>query len=211
MPISNPAVQFVTNNITNDITQIIAPPVGTVISIFFNIESGVYTDENGCVWLALGGATIGGLGSGADLPSSSYQKLFQFLWPFTVLTVSGGRGSSSLSDWTANKRLTLPDSRGRAIIGFGQGSGLSNRTLGQAVGAETHTLTVAQMPSHSHQPSAGAFFVSPGSGGSFNLTTQAGSNHSTTVNTNSQGSGQSHNNMQPSIVMSFLISTGEIA
>ncbi|QYO63340.1 hypothetical protein JVX88_25965 [Leptolyngbya sp. 7M] len=88
---------------------------------------------------------------------------------------------------------------------------MTSRTLGQLIGAEMHTLTLAQIPSHNHQPSVGAFFVSPGSGGAFTLTSQSGAMHNTTLNTSNQGGGQAHNNMQPSIVLSFLISTGEIA
>ncbi|WNZ24840.1 hypothetical protein HJG54_19635 [Leptolyngbya sp. NK1-12] len=180
-----------------------------MVARFFDMASGVLTDENSYIWLALGGATLGKPGSTADLQATNFLKLYQYLWPFTVLPVSGGRGSSSLADWNANKRLTLPDARGRTIIGFGQGSGLTNRDLGQLVGAETHTLTLAQMPVHSHQPSVGSFFVSPGSGGAFTVSTQSGAMHNTTLNTNSQGQGQAHNNMQPSIVMSWFISTGE--
>lgn len=39
---------------------------------------------------------------------------------------------------------TLPDARGRALIGTGQGSGLTNRTLGAQIGAES-------MPAHTHE------------------------------------------------------------
>ena len=44
----------------------------------------------------------------------------------------------------------LPDMRGRVPGGIGQGIGLSNRTRGQQVGTETHTLTIPEMPSHIH-------------------------------------------------------------
>lgn len=44
----------------------------------------------------------------------------------------------------------LPDRRGRVGIGAGQGPDLANRTLGSYGGAETHRLTTAEMPSHSH-------------------------------------------------------------
>lgn len=49
------------------------------------------------------------------------------------------------------KTFGLPDLRGRVAMGFGQGPGLSNRPIGQFGGAETVTLTTAQMPAHSHQ------------------------------------------------------------
>src|SRR5262245_63039868 len=51
---------------------------------------------------------------------------------------------------TAGTSFAVPDLRGRDIIGAGQGSGLTNRVLGASGGAETVTLTVAQMPSHNH-------------------------------------------------------------
>lgn len=44
----------------------------------------------------------------------------------------------------------LPDMRGRAAIGVGQGPGLSNYIDGDKGGSETEALTVSQMPSHSH-------------------------------------------------------------
>ena len=54
----------------------------------------------------------------------------------------------------------IPDLRGRAPIGTGQGVGLSDFDLADRVGQETHTLTVSQMPRHNHAavftPSGGA-------------------------------------------------------
>lgn len=46
--------------------------------------------------------------------------------------------------------FNLPDCRGRVLGTLGQGSGLTNRTLGVNVGSETHTLTVGEIPSHNH-------------------------------------------------------------
>ncbi|AFY49022.1 microcystin-dependent protein [Nostoc sp. PCC 7524] len=47
-------------------------------------------------------------------------------------------------------RFRVPDKRGRVSVGAGQGSGLTNRLLGQIFGEESVTLNVAQLPSHSH-------------------------------------------------------------
>lgn len=40
----------------------------------------------------------------------------------------------------------LPDLRGRVIIGTGLGAGLTNRALGEKGGAESHTLSLDQLP-----------------------------------------------------------------
>lgn len=65
--------------------------------------------------------------------------------------------------------FNLPDLRSRFPIGAGTGSGLSTRTLGSTGGNETHTLTEAQIPSHSHSATQG--------------------NHSHTIGTQSGNSG----------------------
>jgi microcystin-dependent protein len=67
---------------------------------------------------------------------------------FPILgTTYGGNGTTTFA---------LPDLRGRAAVGFGQGPGLSNYDLGQSTGSEMVTLTVAQIPAHSHPVAANA-------------------------------------------------------
>jgi len=67
---------------------------------------------------------------------------------FSLLgTTYGGNGTTTFA---------LPDLRGRAAVGFGQGPGLSNYDLGESTGTETVTLTVGQMPAHSHLVAANA-------------------------------------------------------
>lgn len=84
----------------------------------------------------------------------------------------------------------VPDLRGRAVIGTGQGAGLSNRALNDSGGAETHILTEAQMPSHNHSYNyRSTTRTGSGSGGVWDGTTSA--------NTGSKGGNQAHNNMQP--------------
>jgi len=52
---------------------------------------------------------------------------------------------------TPGSTFAVPDMRGRMPLGEGQGSGLTNRTLGTTVGAETHTLSSStQLPAHTH-------------------------------------------------------------
>ncbi len=110
------------------------------------------------------GRTIGSATSGAaERANSDTQSLFEYLWGADAnLTVSGGRGASANADWTANKTIALPDWRGRAIAGLddmGNSAagkltssyfGASATVLGADGGAESQTLTIAQIPSHSH-------------------------------------------------------------
>ena len=77
---------------------------------------------------------------GQLLPINSNQALFSILG-----TTYGGDGRTTFG---------LPDLRGRVPVGVGQGSGLSNRTLGVKGGEEHVTLTEAEMPAHQHTEGA---------------------------------------------------------
>ena len=79
---------------------------------------------------------------GQLLPINSNQALFSLLG-----TTYGGDGRTTFA---------LPDLRGRTAIHPGQGPGLSSYRLGQKGGAERVTLTVNQMPSHTHAATATA-------------------------------------------------------
>ena len=46
--------------------------------------------------------------------------------------------------------FALPDVRGRMPMHTGQGAGLTNREQGESAGAQATTLTVGQLPAHSH-------------------------------------------------------------
>mgnify|MGYP005818947303 CR=1 FL=1 len=73
---------------------------------------------------------------GQLLAISSNTALFSLLG-----TTFGGDGRTTFG---------LPDLRGRSIVGLGAGAGLSTISWGERGGAESHTLTTQQMPSHAH-------------------------------------------------------------
>jgi len=74
--------------------------------------------------------------AGQLLAISQNSALFSLLG-----TTFGGDGRTTFG---------LPDLRSRSIVGMGHGAGLDNISWGERGGAINHTLTVAQMPSHSH-------------------------------------------------------------
>ena len=107
----------------------------------------------------------------------------------------------------ADLSFNIPDMRGRVGIGYGTGAGLTTRNLGVSGGAETHTLTVDQMPAHDHGGSTGS--TNAALIGSTTTASIAGhevadnGSHSHTIP--SQGGGSAHNNMQPYVVLRYLI------
>ena len=50
--------------------------------------------------------------------------------------------------------FNLPDLQGRAIVGQGAGAGLSTYIIGQKGGVQGFTMSMAQMPAHTHVLSA---------------------------------------------------------
>ena len=61
---------------------------------------------------------------------------------FSIIgTIYGGDGRTTFG---------LPDTRGRVAMGQGLGGGLTSRQIGQRFGSETNTLITSQMPSHNH-------------------------------------------------------------
>ena len=137
---------------------------------------------------------------GQLLPIAQNTSLFSLLG-----TTYGGDGRSTFA---------LPDLRGRAALHMGAGPGLTPRTIGQKSGAETNTLNVTQLPSHTH-------LLSPPSGSTSGNTDVATNNVFTLAEednylnstnaamaegtTGNTGNSQSVNNMQPYQVVNFCI------
>lgn len=172
-------------------------------------------------WLVCNGRTIGNANSGANgRANADMQTLFVHLWehfPDTTLYIldsSGNastRGASALADFNANKRLFLPDLCGRVVAGVDPDGVAINQAwsgdLGGKGGAEKHQLTIAEMPTHSHAQGAGASFLHAiGSGGTAALATGTGVTSSTA--TAAAGNNGFHNNLQPTIMLTYLIYTG---
>jgi microcystin-dependent protein len=139
--------------------------------------------------------------NGQILPIQQNQALFAIIG-----TTYGGNGTTTFA---------LPNLQQRIPLHFGNGPGLSNRTLGEAGGEAAHTLRLQELPMHNHslnastaaasvQSPAGALLAEPASAappyhdpnalglmppGSLSLT----------------GGNNPHNNLQPYLVLNFII------
>lgn len=120
------------------------------------------------------GRTIGNASSGAtERAHTDTQPLYVYLWNAMANAqapvLPGGRGASAAADFAANKTLGLPNMKGAIPAGLDDmgasaGSFFSGLTFdqgnattpGSALGTNSLTLTVAQMPSHTHGGSTGS-------------------------------------------------------
>lgn len=134
---------------------------------------------------------------GQILPINQNQSLYSLLG-----TTYGGDGRTSFA---------LPELRGRTPIHTGASTGGTNHTLGQGSGQETVTLTVNEIPNHSHAINASnadsdAPVPNNTSLGSFNNGYNSGDNLIALNNgIQNNGGGQAHNNMQPTLAVNFCI------
>ena len=114
--------------------------------------------------------------------------------------------------------FNLPDLRGRVVAGkddmggssanrlTNQSGGVNGDTLGATGGAETHTLTAAQLAAHTHQYNTtlpeGSAIVNAGGTGQLGDTVSGNG-----AETTSTGEGAAHNNVQPTIILNYIIKT----
>lgn len=120
-------------------------------------------------YVRLNGLSIGSATSGAtERANLDCQAAFEYLWNTDPnLLLSPPRGASSSADWTASKRLTLPDWRGRNIAGLADMGnadsgvlplafyGAAATVLGNGGGAASQALLAANLPPHPHSGTTG--------------------------------------------------------
>ena len=135
---------------------------------------------------------------GQLLPINQNQALFSLLG-----TTYGGNGQTTFA---------LPDLRGRVAVSSGQGPGLSNFDLGERAGTESISLSVNEMPAHSHSVNAAGLATSPSPVSNLpavqkghQIYAPAPGSALATDTIQPRGASQPHNNMQPYLCVNYVI------
>lgn len=156
----------------------------------------------GVVWPYAGASAPSGwlLADGSAVSRTTYASLF------AAISTTYGVGDGSTT-------FNLPDAKGRVIAGkeatatrlTSAGGGVDGATLGATGGTDSHTLTTAQMPSHSH--TVQGYNTGSVVGSATTVATGVSGASPNTVTVSTQGSGSAHPNAQPTIVLNYIIKT----
>jgi microcystin-dependent protein len=136
--------------------------------------------------------------NGQLLPINQNQALFAILG-----TTYGGNGQTNFA---------LPDLRGRVPVHMG-----SSLVLGERTGEEAHMIIMSEMPAHNHLVLASSAAPDQGSPSGNEWASQASGYSTGTANTtlspsaiSNVGGSQPHTNMQPYLVVNFVIALSGI-
>jgi microcystin-dependent protein len=160
--------------------------VGMVSSVVGDLKMSIRsTDYEG--WLVC---------DGREVSRTTYSALFALIGS----TFGNGDGLTTFN---------LPNAQGRVLGSVTSNlstNALSIRCTGDLVGAETHTLTINEMPSHSHGSNTNAPFTGLAQRTGANTTTETDSSpgeldlvNAATLDIYNTGGGLAHNNMQPTL------------
>lgn len=160
-------------------------------------------------WIQIGGAYTGDLKTTLRNTSDSGWALlhgqtvdgttatYSGLWSYVNTNSLVGAGKPFSGTQAA---LVLPDLRGYALVGLDNMGGSARNVitalnaLGVTTGEATHTLSIAEMPAHTHTVDANS-----AAGAQRDVATTSGSADAATIaSTESTGGGGAHNNVQPS-------------
>jgi microcystin-dependent protein len=129
--------------------------------------------------------------SGQAVSRSTYSGLF------AVISVQYGTGDGSTT-------FNLPNLKGKVPVGYDVDQDEFD-AINEQGGSKTHTLTSSEMPAHAHTTRATQINTNTATGGSNALTTLRSSTGGNEGNTANTGGGGAHNNLQPYIVLTYII------
>ena len=128
---------------------------------------------------------------------ANFTNLNNAALPSGVIVLWSGSTSSIPSGWViCDGTNSTPDLRDRFVVGAG-----SSYSVGNTGGADSVTLTVSQIPSHSHTLTSGK--ANYGGSGTYNA--WDGNQLLQTVTTNSTGGGGSHENRPPYYALAYIM------
>ena len=120
-------------NYVDGVTSAIQTQINTVnTALTTNTPAGVVN-----MWVGSSAPTGWLLCDGSAVSRTTYSALF------AVIGTTYGAGDTTTT-------FNLPDLLGRVPMGAGAGTGLTSRTLGAELGAESTTLTSSHIPEHGH-------------------------------------------------------------
>lgn len=135
---------------------------------------------------------------GSELDRTEYNHLF------AIIGTTFGEGDGSTT-------FNLPNIKGRTIVGL-DAEDTDFNTIGKTLGEKTHTLTVAEMPEHTHKFRASTKLGNDEGTITFGERTSGSiisGNYGNAIQ--KEGSSQSHNNIQPSFVTTYIIKVKQSA
>lgn len=203
--------------------------VSGVTELFYEDSAGTVTQitQNGALAL-LPPATISPY-AGSSAPSgwllcygqavsrTTYARLF------AIISTTYGAGDTTTT-------FNVPDLRGRVVAGVdnmggsaasrmtnvSSGAGFNAASLGAAGGSQSNTLTTAEMPAHAHTITDPGHshgkgideLIGGGSLSGYSSSVQASTASATTgITINNTGGGGAHANVQPTMVLNYIIKT----
>ena len=176
---NNGTIYFITNGIPDNLIVNDSVPIGAIQAY------GGASAPTG--WLICDGSAVS---------RTTYSELFAAIGT----TYGAGDGSTTFN---------LPDFRGRTAIGAdpnnqSTATGHTAHALGQKGGEEKHTLSIAEMPSHTHNYSN--YTTASPTGAAISGIAWIGSGYVAEISgISSTGGGGAHNNMQPYTVTYYII------
>jgi len=171
--------------------QMMTSPYAFVAATALNVINGI---PPGTVLPFAGSAAPTGflLCDGSAYNGTNYPGLYAAIG--TTWGTGTGVGSS----------FNVPDFRSRFLLGAGQGIGLTQRSIAGKGGEETHQLSLAEIPAHTHTYAV----ANQGYSDSHDNPNWASSGHYSVTgnpNTSSAGGSQPHNIMPPFAVVNYII------